>query len=691
MPVHFLTRSPITLAAQAFCCLILLSTLAPAPAAAQISATQRDELLRLSESARQSIDAQRFPSVDQARADLLAAVEGVDAYLTPRTSEKNRADWLRYIDADPLVEALRSGASAAEIAELAQDLRGRLIGDIRGLELAALRRLRGSAERLAATARFDDPNTGTQLVEQQLQALTRRLQTIDGSVTTEDAAALSTILGMLHPSNQAPALVSATRAAFSRPNLVVWVDGRIIERAIARDVNQTRPVRDCILGTTVIGTGTLTGSVVGRLAPSHGSVQVDLILTGRFNSNTIGYNGPVRLPTVGHGQVMASRSIWINEAGPRLSPTMASAELNSRITSIDHPLRIVRHIAQKQIARKQPQAERIATSRLRSQVAGDFEQQTSQAVSGGGDGSGPLASLLGGGEYSDSVDPIKEAKVLFARLNLPPPTRTVGSTTQNVYAQVTQRDATQLAADTGPPPLAELLASAGPSIASRLLKPTAAAAGKASDVTFDGAIQLHESFVDNIAARVLGGRTVSGEQIDQLLATSNKPLLDIVSDEAEPEPFEIDFSTFRPVIFELRDQTIRIGIRGTRFSQGARELARPLEITAIYEPQRTALGTMLLQRSGDVSVDFPGGRRLTIQQVALRRTIQRLFSDRFPEALLDRPLIIPDFNDSAMLEVRTVRTQLIDARDGWLSVAVQLTNTPLAELSLSELIAPDDK
>src|SRR5690606_34074481 len=127
------------------------------------------------------------------------------------------------------------------------------------------------------------------------------------------------------------------RSTFSRPNLVAWIDGKMIEQAIARDVNQTRPVRDCILGTTVTGTGTLTGSVVGRLAPCHGSVQVDLILTGRFNSNTVGYNRSVQLPTVGHGHVTASRSIWINETSRRLSPTMASADLNSRIISINHP------------------------------------------------------------------------------------------------------------------------------------------------------------------------------------------------------------------------------------------------------------------------------------------------------------------------------------------------------------------
>src|SRR5690606_1114557 len=110
---------------------------------------------------------------------------------------------------------------------------------------------------------------------------------------------------------------------------------------------------------------------------------------------------------------------------------------------------------------------------------------------------------------------------------------TVGSTTKHIYVQATQRDATQLAADTSPPLLSELLAAAGQSAAGQ------SATGPTNQKAFDGAIQIHESLIDNVATRILAGRTVTGKQIDELLAFSNKPLLGGIA--TAQESFEIDF------------------------------------------------------------------------------------------------------------------------------------------------------
>ena len=74
----------------------------------------------------------------------------------------------------------------------------------------------------------------------------------------------------------------------------------------------------------------------------------------------------------------------------------------------------------------------------------------------------------------------------------------------------------------------------------------------------------------------------------------------------EDEPFELEFARLRPIIFEARDQTIKLGIRGARFTQGKRTIRQTLEITANYQPARMADGTSVLVRQGDVEVDFPG-------------------------------------------------------------------------------------
>lgn len=669
----------------ALCVALALLTLSPERSRADLPQEQRARLIALSTAAREQIDPQRFPAAQEAKAEVLAAVAAVSSYLDRRTDAQNGAAWLDYIAADPLVEAIQGEASAEELTTRAREVRGRLIGDIPGLELAALRQLRASTERLINTARFEDPERAEQLVEQQLQALAQRIETADDLTSPEDAAALSTIIGMLHHANQAPELVAAVRSAFSRPNLVINIGGHVIEAAIARPVGETRPVRDCILGTTIIGTGYLDAQVVGKLAPCHGRVQVDLVLSGRFNSNTVGYNGPVRLPTVGQGWVTASRSLWIDETQRSLSPTTATASLNSTITSIDHPWRLVRKIAAKQINRQQPQAERIASNRLRSQVAADFDRQTREAVNGGGAGplalaGGPMALAggsgrlaggsagLGGGLLGGEVNPLQRIRTTLTRLNLPAPARTLGSTTQSVYVQATQRAETQLAASSAPPALAPLLAAVAP--AEPTLVSSRKPAPQSPPERYAAAIQVHESVVDNVASRILAGRTVTGKQIDRLLDLGGKPPTSSEDPEAD-EPFEIDFSNFRPIILELRNQSVRLGLRGTRFSQGGRELVRPLEITATYEPEQLEDGTMILRRRGEVQVDYPGTRRLTVQQVVVRRTIQVLFVDRFPETLLDRPLVVPAAGGLPFLSIRTLRTQLIDARDGWITVAIQ--------------------
>ena len=127
----------------------------------------------------------------------------------------------------------------------------------------------------------------------------------------------------------------------------------------------------------------------------------------------------------------------------------------------------------------------------------------------------------------------------------------------------------------------------------------------------------------------------------------------------------------RPIIFEARDQLIRVGVRGTRFAQGSRELNRAMEITATYHAGTLADGTVVLIRSGDVGVDFPGRKRLTVAQAGLKATIQKKFSEVFPETLLDQPLELPDTVQLETLRDKVFRPSMVDAKNGWLTIAVQ--------------------
>ncbi|HBJ38967.1 MAG TPA: hypothetical protein DDZ51_30315 [Planctomycetaceae bacterium] len=634
---------------SALCLLLLISIggLAPDSCLAQLSASKKSQLISNANQAKNSLGHRPYPSPQQAGEGVTVAVSALNEYLFRRTSGQRAADWLDYVDADPLIDAIVSKKSATEVNNAARELQSRLVGNIVGLEMPPLVKLREATEAMIAAGRYPDPDRSHRWVQQQLDSLIKTLETGDVGNSPEDAARLSLVLQLLAQSNQVPELVSDIYHSFSRPNLVVTLDGRIIQDAIARPVDRFRPVRDCILGTRIVGNGHLRGELVGRLSPSIGRVQVDLVLTGQFLSDSVGYNGPVRLPSVGQGAITATRSLWIGEDGVSLSNVSSSASLDTTITSIQHPLRIVRRIASKQVAQKKPQADQIARERFRNQVVTDFTNQTSEAAQRLQ--SGPT----GGSTPSAKLPPLSDAQTTLKRLNLSPPTRLIGSTSHSVFAQVTQRSGKQLAASTSPPSLGTF----GNGI-----------------VSGDATLQVHESLIDNLASTVLGGRTMTGEQIDQLIGSVKNTSISRATPgsaiEPPPEKFEIEFASLRPIIFELRDQKIRVGIRGNRFSQDGRDLRSSLEITATYEPIDMG-GYKILRRTGIVKVDFPGSGRIGVQQVAQRRSIQKLFKDRFPETLLNQPLILPVLAMVPSLSGRVYRVSGIDAQNGWLTLTVR--------------------
>ena len=263
-----------------------------------------------------------------------------------------------------------------------------------------------------------------------------------------------------------------------------------------------------------------------------------------------------------------------------------------------------------------------------------------------------------------SVSPIRWTKVrpILTRLDLSEPTRQIGSTDNAIYLEATLASEGQLAA-----PGLSRFASTRPTLSGR----------------YDVALQLHETVIDNVISPVLAGRTMTETQINKLLqrtpiaqSSSSKDSGSNTDDddddkEKDEPPFEIDFARLRPIVFEARDQTIKLGIRGTRFAQGRRELKQSLEITATYTPARMPDGTAMLIRSGKIKVDFPSRKRkLSVSQTGLKKTIEKKFANVFPEMLLHRDLQVPPTVKLEAIAGRSFRPETIDARDGWITLTV---------------------
>ncbi|KAA1260908.1 hypothetical protein LF1_34500 [Rubripirellula obstinata] len=621
----------------------------------------RDALADQFDDAAEKINEDRFPSANGSKRRFLRDYESADRFLSANTSKKNYRAWMKFIAADELVEtlhdrdAMKNSQSARKIGREAVALRYRLIGTAPGLELPVLTQLRRSTEDLIDGVRFRDSDRSSQQIAKQMQKFAEDIRDMNANPSADDIASITQMIGLMEASGQSLDLVAQLRQRFGNPNVKVMVSEQVVQSAINRGVNESRPVRDCILGTRIVGTATLGGTVTANVLPAVGSARIEVMMNAAVNSRNVGYNGPVKLNTVSQGQVNVRRMLHVDESGVRAEPVVATASLNSQIVSIDHKLRLVRRIASKRAAEQKPKAERIGAERLRSQVSRQFAEQTDQASS------------------FNAPDPMAKLRPILTRLDLMEPARLWGSTDSDIYVEATVADNDQLSAPSLPS-----LPSTRPIVGGR----------------YDVALQVHETVVDNLISPILAGRTMTETEINELLSQAGtsqpKPepksaapsilqteddsmsLEDDESDADEDEPpFEIDFARLRPIVFEARDQSIKLGIRGTRFSQGRRELKQSLEITANYLPTRMDDGSMMLIRTGDVEVDFPSRRRrLSVSQTGLKTTIEKKFANVFPEMLLHRPLQVPPTVKMEAIAGRSFRPQSIDARDGWVTITV---------------------
>ncbi len=617
---------------------LLVLLLAPSLAFGQLSDSQRSALLSATLSAKYSLDAATLPSRERAREAFLRDARSTQSFFRTNTSTSNGEAWLDYLDLNELLEAVNDDESVATQGKLAVALHERLIGIAPGLELRTLVQLRRSVSELVASLRYSDAEKSISQLERQLDAFEKRLSEFESIPTADDIASLGAVISALKESKQAPSAVATIRSVFDEPNAVITLNGSLVQQSINRAVNQSQPVSNCILGTRLIGMASLNGNVTATLQPSIGAALLSVSLQARFNATNRGYNGPVVLNTTGTGDIFATRNLLLNESGVTMQPAYVQVQLASKIDSIEHRLKIVRRIAQKKAAEQKPQADRIATEKLKDEICEQFVRETSQS-----------SSMQVG-------DPLAKIRPWLGRLDLVEPTRLWGSTHNAIFIQSSMRRDDQLGSLVPAPPVSG---------------------------AYEIAVQIHETLIDNALTPMLAGRTVNQSQIEPLLSlTGNKPeaapkrtssdplALGDETKEAEPA-FEIDFARSRPVIFEARDGVLRVGVRGTRFAQGRRELSRAMEITTTYTPARDSSGNYLLLRDSEVDVEFPGRGRLTIQQSAIKTAIQKSFAEVFPQVLADQPILVPAETPLDAIRGKSLRPSQITTKDGWLTIGVR--------------------
>jgi hypothetical protein len=588
----------------------------------------------LIEAARESFSTPQDDHNQVALTSLREAVGRLDAYLEPG-GENGRA-WKRYLEWSQLQAAIADG-SRSDAAELASRLRPFQRGFV-GLELPIFTDVVDALDRLATYTRQVEEGALEAKYNERLDTIAAALAGDDSlSGADSDAAVLSqqaaTAVDWLARHGQAGELVAAIHQCYRRENVLLRIDGQMVRAVLDREIDETNPVRDNILGTRIRGTSQTTGRISSALVPSDDEAVFDIDFTGAAESLTTGYNGPARIRSAGTTTLDAHTRVLINASGLSAERVQTDASTKTKTLSVGSKRdgvfgRFITKIARKKVAERKGESELVAAAHAADQFSERMDERFAD-----------LAARVNSFYFDKVRHPLSDRHAFPDILRL-----TTSSTELLAVVLAGRRD--QFAAPTPPP------------------------AG------FDDSqleIRLHESAVNNLASSLLAGREFTNDDFRRILTdllgdAADKFLSTATEGDASDSSWGIKFAAERPLSVHFAGDVLELKIRGERFVSNDKAYAA-MDITARY--QLVADGdTIKAVRQGELVIlppDFEPGKRLKIRQITLKQLLQR----RLNKVL--KPELVPEGIEltGELSGVGTLRLTHLVTQDGWLAAGWQ--------------------
>jgi len=397
----------------------------------------------------------------------------------------------------------------------------------------------------------------------------------------------------------------------------------LVAAAIQREVDDTSPVEDCILGTAIYGTGHTIGRVSADLAPGPNRPAVDIRLLGTVTSDSVGYNGPVTIYSKGLTTIDARKRVLFDGTGLRGLPATARCRTETEITGIAARLRLIRRIAWKKAAKQKYKAEWIASRHAEQRVAARMDEESREMLD----------------ERNDAFQ--KKFRLPLVRVDGLPRTLDFSTTDKFLFVEAIQASSAQLAAPSDPPPI-----SGEP----------------------DLAVRLHQSMVGNFAEAVIRGVKLTDERLAEIVEKQTGEVPEELKIRPDKDPWSITFAKRLPVSVTFGKGTLTVAIRGRQFTRGDQPVNKAVQISANYKLEKTPRGSKLT-REGDVQVDYLGiKRRLTVREVALKTFLRKKFDAMFKTEFIGEGIALPEqWERGGKLSL----TQM-DSGDGWMALGWKL-------------------
>jgi len=569
------------------------------------------------------------------KATLQAAVRRLNARMNASGTLGN--DWRAYLKWD----AMQKQMGRDDDADLrALDMTyARLAARHKGLEVACFSDVRTALRRYLRIARaVRSPEQKVQY-EALMDALASQLEKHGKDPSPESALAIGTAVGWLEDVRHARRLVRAIRHHFYRSNLFIRVSDDVVGAGMAGPVDETMPLTDYILGTTIHGTAHTTGEISVELVPNPEIAVIDVIFDGTTKSTNVGYHRPVSIYSRGVTQTASRKRFLIGSERIEAHPAVTAAATSTKIDGVqsNRGRRMVERLAWKRICRDKGTAEYIASCHAEERVNSRIDEQAADLVARANEA------------YLD-----KFRKPLLQRRMFPRKLR-FSTTRDAIRVTALQGDEAHLAASGAPPKTIE---------------------------HSDLAIQVHESMVNNLATSGLSGVTLREAEFTATLTDLFGPLPKAFQPEEGRDPWGISFAHRHPISIVFADGGFKVTLRARRYFRGAKKHPG-MNVTAAYKIEKSDQGFKAV-RQGELAIFPPGfvpgsGNRLSARQQVIRNLLERRFGKIFTEELVTKNLELPGkWSKAGELSL----TQL-EANHGWLVMAWKRVPRVKSEIAMT--------
>ncbi len=532
--------------------------------------------------------------LEKAETELLEKI----AFLEDRLREdgENGTAWSDYLKLDELKERL-AAAEEPQTSALAK-IQERFDADNAGTNLIWFAEVRRALWRYRTIAEALKNPALKEGFEGLMNELPARLKEYVNNPTANLAGQIGAVLAWVETIDQAEMLLAAIDDEYRRPNLFLNASRGLIVEGMSREIDRDEPITDCILGMNIRGDGHTAGKITAEMIPNGDEAIIEMLMEGRTESQNVGSRGAVRVYSDNLTTFTAHKRVIVNGGEIRSEPATCDAQCDSTITGIcaTNGMRLVENIARNRVRQNLSRAEWIAARHAEQRVCRQFDSQAVELLA----------------EANESYD-ARFRQPIWQRGLFPNQLR-IASTDSGIDVTVLGAEADQLAALSPPPQVPE---------------------------SSDLALRMHESFVNNMAAEALAGRTLGEEEMLSMLKDVLGRVPEHFQADAGEKPWAITFAQKQPVVLRCDDDGFTIVISVDAFARGGSDYPG-MDITAKYKIEKTADGYKGV-RQGEVSILPPGfevgkDARLSVRQQTLRELIGRRFDKAFRKEIIPEPL-----------------------------------------------------